>query len=65
VTSKKNRKHAAGDAASRQDRATGLLLAAWLEASIGDLERARAHIDEASALADAISDVELQARSAY
>ena len=56
---------AAGDAASPQDRATGLLLAAWLEASIGDLERARAHIDEASALADAIGDVELQARSAY
>ena len=29
------------------DRATGLLLAAWLEASIGDLELARSHIDEA------------------
>ncbi|HEY5875576.1 MAG TPA: BTAD domain-containing putative transcriptional regulator, partial [Ilumatobacteraceae bacterium] len=56
---------AAGDAAAPQDRATGLLLAAWLEASIGDLELARSHIDEAVALADAIGDVELQARSAY
>jgi predicted ATPase/DNA-binding SARP family transcriptional activator len=56
---------AAGDAASPQHRATGLLFAAWLEASIGDLELARTHIDEAAVLADAIGDLELQARSAY
>ncbi|MGD9704530.1 MAG: BTAD domain-containing putative transcriptional regulator [Acidimicrobiia bacterium] len=56
---------AASGVASAYDRATALLLAAWLEASTGDLEHARDHIDQASALADAIGDVELQGRSAY
>jgi predicted ATPase len=55
---------AAGEAASPHDRAVGLLLAAWIEASTGDLGSARQHIDQASALAEATSDVELQARSA-
>jgi predicted ATPase/DNA-binding SARP family transcriptional activator len=51
----------AGDAAAA-DRATALLLAAWIEASSGDLEPARRHIDEAAALADG---PELEARCAY
>ena len=38
--------------AAPRDRATALLLAAWIEASSGDLEPARRHVDEAAALAD-------------
>ena len=56
---------AAGDAAPIPDRAGALLLAAWIEASTGHLERARAHIATATALADAIGDVDLQARCCY
>jgi predicted ATPase/DNA-binding SARP family transcriptional activator/tetratricopeptide (TPR) repeat protein len=56
---------AAGTTAPAGERATGLLLAGWLEASIGTLGPARRHIDEASALASSIGDLELQARSAY
>ncbi len=48
--------------AAAADRATALLLAAWIEASSGDLEPARRHIDEAAALADG---PELEARCAY
>jgi predicted ATPase/DNA-binding SARP family transcriptional activator len=55
----------AGDAGAPRERAGALLLAAWLEASTGHLELARSHIAAASELADTISDVELQARSAY
>jgi predicted ATPase/DNA-binding SARP family transcriptional activator len=43
---------AAGEDAAPRDRATALLLAAWIEASSGHLEPARRHIEEASALAD-------------
>src|SRR6185436_9924686 len=43
---------AAGESAPARDRATALLLAAWIEASSGHLEPARRHIEEASALAD-------------
>ena len=45
--------------------ASALLLAAWIEASTGDLERARDHVADAEALAIEIGDVELQARSSY
>jgi predicted ATPase/DNA-binding SARP family transcriptional activator len=56
---------AAGDAAAIRDRARALLLAAWLEASTGHLELAREHIAAAGELADAIDDVDLQARTGY
>ncbi len=47
------------------DRADALLLAAWIEASTGHLELARDHIAAATELADAIDDVDLQARGCY
>ncbi|HYH90071.1 MAG TPA: BTAD domain-containing putative transcriptional regulator [Solirubrobacteraceae bacterium] len=56
---------AAGDAAPIPDRAGALLLAAWIEASTGRLELAREHIAAATELADAIADVDLQARCCY
>jgi predicted ATPase/DNA-binding SARP family transcriptional activator len=56
---------AAGDAAPIRDRAGALLLAAWIEASTGHLELAREHIAAATELADAIDDVDLQARCWY
>ena len=42
-----------------------LLLAAWIEASTGDLELARDHVAQAAEVADAIDDVDLQARCCY
>ncbi len=39
-------------AAPAADRAAALLLASWIEASAGDLEPARRHIEQADALAD-------------
>jgi len=56
---------AAGDRVPDRDRATGLLLASWIEASTGDLELARDHIAMASRAADAIEDVDLQAQCCY
>jgi predicted ATPase len=56
---------AAGDAAPAGDRAHALLLVAWIEASTGRLDLARRHVNEATILAEAISDVDLQARAAY
>jgi len=56
---------AAGDAAPARGRASALLLAAWIEASTGRLELARGHIAAARELADAIGDVDLQARAGY
>ena len=56
---------AAGDAVSAPDRANALLLAGWIEASIGRLELARNHIAAATDLADTINDVDLQARCCY
>jgi predicted ATPase/DNA-binding SARP family transcriptional activator len=56
---------AAGDAAAAEARAGALLLAAWIEASTGHLQLAREHISAASELADAIGDVDLQARCCY
>ncbi|MFM2078021.1 MAG: hypothetical protein RJA49_1911, partial [Actinomycetota bacterium] len=53
---------AVGDAAPAHRRGAALLLTAWLEASAGDLEPARGHIDRALALADEIGDIELLAR---
>ena len=44
---------------------SALLLAAWIEASTGHLELAREHIAAATELADAIDDVDLQARCCY
>jgi tetratricopeptide (TPR) repeat protein len=53
---------AAGEAAPAGARAEALLLAAWIEASSGDLEPARRHVAEATALADG---PELEGRCAY
>lgn len=54
---------AAGDGAPATERATALLLAAWIEASTGHLDPARHHIEEATALAE--GDADLEARCAY
>ena len=56
---------AAGDGAPARDRAGALLLAGWIEASAGHLELAREHVAAAGELADAVGDVDLQARSCY
>jgi predicted ATPase/DNA-binding SARP family transcriptional activator len=56
---------AAGDLAPSEDRANALLLASWLEASTGDLARARHHIAAAEHLAVAVDDDELRARCCY
>jgi len=56
---------AAGDAGPSRDRASAALLAGWIEASTGRLERARDHIAAAAELADTINDVDLQARCCY
>ena len=56
---------AAGDAAPIPDRASALLLAAWIEASADHLELAREHLAAATELAEAIDDVDLQARCCY
>ena len=56
---------AVGDAAAIPDRASALLLAAWIEASTDRLELAREHVAAATELADAINDVDLQARCCY
>ena len=56
---------AAGEAATPADRATALLLAAWLEASTGDLQRARHHIAAAEDLAAIVDDDDLRARCHY
>jgi predicted ATPase/DNA-binding SARP family transcriptional activator len=53
---------AVGEAAPAAERATALLLAAWIEASSDDLALARRHVDEAAALA---AGPELEARCAY
>ena len=54
-----------GSSAPADERATALLIAGWVEASTGDLEPARQHIAAATELADAIDDVDLQARCCY
>ena len=56
---------AVGDIGDDRDRADALLLAGWIEASGGHLEPARRHVEEASALAESLDDVDLRARSAY
>ncbi len=56
---------AAGDMASVHDRAEALLLAAWIEASTDRLELAHDHIAAATELAEAVDDVDLQARCCY
>ena len=55
---------AAGDAAPPRDRANALLLAAWIEASTGNLDLARHHIAAAADLAEPTHDADLQARCA-
>lgn len=50
--------------ASPRDRAAALLLAGWIEASLGDLDAARTHIATGQVLADELADVDLQARAA-
>jgi predicted ATPase/DNA-binding SARP family transcriptional activator len=54
-----------GSTAPVDERATALLLAGWVEASTGALEPARHHIAAAAELADAIDDIDLQARCCY
>ena len=54
---------AIGEAAPAHDRATALLLAAWIEASSGHLEPARQHVAAAGELAH--GDPDLEARCAY
>jgi predicted ATPase/DNA-binding SARP family transcriptional activator len=56
---------AVGDAAEPVLRAEALLLMGWIEASTGDLGPAQRHVEDAARLAEAIGDVELQARAAY
>jgi tetratricopeptide (TPR) repeat protein len=56
---------AVGDTGRPRARAGALLLAAWIEASTGDLEPAREHIAAATELADSVLDVELRARCCY
>ena len=56
---------ATGGAARAEDRASALLLAAWIEASTGHLDRASDHVAIATELAEAVGDVELQARCLY
>jgi predicted ATPase/DNA-binding SARP family transcriptional activator len=56
---------AAGEAAGPKDRATALLLAAWIEASSGSLQLARSHIDAAAELAELTHDPDLRARCLY
>ncbi len=56
---------AAGDAAPIRDRTGALLLAGWIEASTDRLELAREHVAAATGLADAIDDLDLQARCCY
>ena len=56
---------ACGDHAPERDRAGAMLLAAWIEASIGQLDLAREHIEAAERLANEIGDVDLQARGCY
>ena len=54
-----------GAAAPARGRANALLIAGWIEASIGRLELARSHIAAATDLADTSNDVDLQARCCY
>ncbi len=56
---------AVGEMAPDRDRAVALLLASWIEASTGALELARDHIAMAGEIADALHNVDLQARCCY
>jgi predicted ATPase/DNA-binding SARP family transcriptional activator len=56
---------AAGGGAEPRERADALLLAAWIEASTGSLDRARDHIAAATEVSETIHDVQLQARCSY
>jgi predicted ATPase/DNA-binding SARP family transcriptional activator len=56
---------AAGTGATVRDRATALLLAAWIEASTGHIELAHRDVAAASALAEEIGDDDLRARCCY
>ncbi|HST86277.1 MAG TPA: BTAD domain-containing putative transcriptional regulator [Kineosporiaceae bacterium] len=51
--------------ADAERRANALLLAAWIEASTGHVQRADDHIAAAAGLAEALGDVDLQARCCY
>ena len=55
----------AGPVSQPEEQADALLLAAWIEASLGALQRATEHIAAAAALAEAINDVGLRARCCY
>ena len=51
----------AAETLPQQTRASGLLVAGWLEASAGNLDRAQADLDEAVRLADEFADPRLRA----
>ncbi len=55
----------AGDDGLVLDRASALLLAAWIEASTGHLKLARDHITAATELANTVNDLDLHARCSY
>src|SRR3954469_7635667 len=55
----------ARETAPARDRAAALLLAAWIEASTGDLATALAHVTGAAEIANATDDADLQARCSY
>ncbi|MBF8193926.1 transcriptional activator domain-containing protein [Nonomuraea sp. K274] len=52
---------AAGSLVTARERATGLLLAGWLETSAGNLDQAEADLDEALDLAKQLADDQLRA----
>jgi predicted ATPase len=56
---------ATGDTAAPSERITALLFAGWIEASTGDLRTARAHVDDATAIAESAADDTLSAQCAY
>ncbi|MFN0029987.1 MAG: BTAD domain-containing putative transcriptional regulator, partial [Acidimicrobiales bacterium] len=56
---------AAGESVPGPERATALLLAAWIEASTGRLDPALTHVAAAERHLDAGKDVELRARCCY
>jgi predicted ATPase/DNA-binding SARP family transcriptional activator len=56
---------ASGKPALSQEGAAALLTAAWIEASIGNLDVARHHIAAATEVADATHDTDLAARCCY
>jgi predicted ATPase/DNA-binding SARP family transcriptional activator len=55
----------AKDEARASERAAALLLAGWIEASTGDLSKARDHVQAATTIAEETADDELRAQCSY